>query len=447
MSGRRRVDPERRLLSRARRRITVQMAGGFSVVLALMGTLVYCIMVNEQDVGARRDLAMAAHSAPVAQPPPCIWLFELRGSTVQRSPGAPSDLPVRATLERVAADGRTLVGLAEVAGRSYLIHTQRRDGVPVQAVLDLAYQTAERQRLLRTLAAAELAALLVALVIGQVLTRRAIAPLGDALDRQRQFTSDVSHELRTPLTRLHVRAQITARRLRRGSDPHLVAGDVEHLVAGIGQLGEVIEDMLLSAQLSRRNRPFGPVDLAALADDVAAAEAARAAQRGVIVDVRRGPGDHVVRGAESALRRVISALLDNALRHTRAGGHIQVTVSSGAELVGLSVRDEGVGLDPRDAGRLFARYEGGQHSGGLGLGLALVSEVVDAHGGSIVVDGRPGAGATFTVRLPAHPARADGPRGLPGSYTAESPAGESAPESSALEAPAVMPDSADAHRR
>lgn len=393
-------EPERRLLIRTRRRITAQVAGVFSLAIALLGALVYCVVVDDQDTTARRDLAVAARSAPIAHPPPCVWLFELRDGTVSRSPGAPESLPVRAALDRVAADGRTRVEVVEAGGRTYLVRTQRRGDVPVQAVMDLYYPTAERHRLLRTLGAAEVAALLAALLIGQVLARRAIAPLGEALDRQRRFTADVSHELRSPVTRLHVRAQLAARRLRRERDPRAVAGDVDRLVDGIGQLGEVIEDLLLSTQLRQRRRPYEPVDLAALAEESVAAEAVRAAQRGVTIDLRRGPGDHVVRGARSALRRVISALLDNALRHTSPGGHIWVTVCSGPETVELGVRDDGVGLDPRDGERLLARNVGGPHAGGLGIGLALVREVMDAHGGTIGVDGRPGAGATFTIRLP-----------------------------------------------
>ncbi|GAA0386924.1 HAMP domain-containing sensor histidine kinase [Microbispora corallina] len=400
MRPRRRSDPERRLLTWARRRITAQVAGVFSLAIALLGTLVYCVVVDDQDTTARRDLAVAAQSASIAHPPPCVWLFDLRDDTVRRSPGAPRSLPVRDALDRVAADGRTRVDVVEAGGHTYLVRTERREGVPVQAVRDLYFPMAERRRLLRTLCAAEVAALLAALLIGQILARRAIAPLGEALHRQRRFAADVGHELRTPLTRLHVRAQLAARRLRREPDPLLVAGDVDQLVTGIGQLGEVIEDLLLSAQLRQRRRSFGQADLAALAEESARAEAARAEQREVTIGLRRGPGDHVVRGAQPALRRVISALLDNALRHTSPGGHIWLTVCSGPETVQLSVCDDGVGLDPRDGERLLARHVGTPHAGGLGIGLALVSEVLDAHGGTIDVDGRPGAGATFTIRLP-----------------------------------------------
>ncbi|WP_228010372.1 sensor histidine kinase [Nonomuraea phyllanthi] len=414
---------ERRLLRRARHRLTVQVAGAISVLLLLVGVLVFCFMTHQQSDAARRDLAAAVSGGSLAHPPPCVWLYEVRDGAVRSSPGAPRELPVS-----LAATSSALVEEVQVAGRAYLIRTQRRGDTTVQAAMDLRYQAAERGRLLRTLGAAEIAGLVAALLVGQVISRRAIAPLGEALARQRRFAADLSHELRTPLTRLHTRAQLLSRRMRGGTDPILLIDEVDHLVTGSGQLGEVVADLLQSAQFQQLRRPFGPVDLALLASELAVAENARAQARGVTIEVRsEGPGDHVVLGVESALRRVVSALLDNALGHTRSGGHIWLTLSrdhpgdhparssssdharnhpkEGCDTVVLTVRDDGTGLDPAHAERLFARFVGG----GFGLGLALVREVVAGHHGTITADGRPGAGATFTVRLPAAPAGAAAP--------------------------------------
>jgi two-component system, OmpR family, sensor kinase len=399
------ADSEQRLLGRARAALTAQVAGAVTVVLAVVGTLIYCVMTNGEYTSARQDLAMAVAHADLGHPPPCIWLFEQQGGTVTASPGAPSDLPVRADLRAVATDHRTRVGQTRIGASAYVVRTEWRDGGVRQAVIDLRYQVEERHRLYGALAAAEAAGLLAALLVGQLLSRRAIAPLGEALSRQRRFVADASHELRTPLTQLHTRAQLLERRLGNDVDPAELAADVRRMVTGSRQLGEVIEDLLLSAQLRQSGERFGTVDLGTLADELAAAESARAQARTVTIEVHRDDGDHLVHGIEPALRRVITALIDNALGHTGAGGHIRVTLSrpGNGTTVELTVRDDGVGLDPRDAERLFTRFARGDHGEGrrFGLGLALVREVIDGHGGTITADGTPGAGAAFTVRLPA----------------------------------------------
>jgi two-component system OmpR family sensor kinase len=224
--------------------------------------------------------------------------------------------------------------------------------------------------------------------------------LAEALALRKRLVTDAGHELRAPLTRLHIRAQLLARRLRPGESVRPeVLDEVDRLVQGTGRLGELLEDVLRSAELAGRRRLALPVDLAVLTAELAEQEQVRARTRGVSIEVRRlDTGACTVRGTAAALRRVISALLDNALRHTGAGGHIRITLSGGRDgTVEMAVCDDGTGLDPATADRLFTRFVGD----GSGLGLALAREIVEAHGGTITASGRPGAGAAFTVRLPA----------------------------------------------
>jgi signal transduction histidine kinase len=100
-------------------------------------------------------------------------------------------------------------------------------------------------------------------------------------------------------------------------------------------------------------------------------------------------------------------LLDNALAHTPAGGHIRVVVARTADggTVRCVVEDDGEGFPPADNEVIFERFARGGHGDRrrFGLGLALVREVVEAHGGSVRAAGRQGAGATFTLILPAWP--------------------------------------------
>jgi signal transduction histidine kinase len=151
------------------------------------------------------------------------------------------------------------------------------------------------------------------------------------------------------------------------------------------------------------------VDLASVAADVCESERVRADARHVRIELTVDSGDHRVRGIVPALQRVLSSLVDNALAHTST--LIQVTIDSdpAAGTVSCTVRDDGVGFDPAEAGRLFERFARGSHgdSRRFGLGLALVQEVVHGHGGTAVATGTPGRGAAFTITLPAH--RSDPP--------------------------------------
>ena len=120
------------------------------------------------------------------------------------------------------------------------------------------------------------------------------------------------------------------------------------------------------------------------------------------------------------MRQIAGNLLTNALVHTPAGTPVEVRVSASVDEVFLDVADQGPGLDPDAASRVFDRFNRGdparaRSTGGTGLGLAIVSALVDAHDGRVDLDTAPGAGATFRVRFPrvAHPTSDRPPAALP----------------------------------
>jgi two-component system sensor histidine kinase BaeS len=145
------------------------------------------------------------------------------------------------------------------------------------------------------------------------------------------------------------------------------------------------------------------VDLAALAADVAGGRRPLAARDGV--DLRVGvPGGRVVVRADPArIEQILLILLDNAVRHTPAGGRIQVTVRREDDEALLGVADTGEGIDPDAQAHVFDRFyqaDPSREGRGTGLGLAIARGIVRAHGGSIDLESVPGAGSVFTVRLP-----------------------------------------------
>jgi two-component system OmpR family sensor kinase len=398
--------PERLLLRRARRVITVNIALVISVLVIAVGALAYVVMASGQQSQTDRMLNGTIEQGISATPPGCLWLFSGQAHTPVGA--VPAGMPIQASIDQVTRDGATITERVAFGGEDYTVRTEWHGGVVVQAFFDERYQVADRNLLLIGLAAAEVIALLAAAVTGHLLAGRAIYPLGDALRRQRTFVADASHELRAPLTRLHARAQLLSRRAG-NSDPgkaQLASDDLDRLVLETRELGEVVEDLLLSARLRTAPPQLGPVELGTLAEEAIASEAVRAQERGLRLVLRREQASYMIRGVPTALRRVLSALLDNAIGHTPAGGLVEITVrAAGGRHVELSVRDTGSGFEQRDAERIFERFARGDNGDGrrFGLGLALVREVVAGHGGTISARGEPDNGATFTLRFRSAP--------------------------------------------
>lgn len=398
---------ERTVVGNARLRVGLLVGFAVTALVTLVGSVAYATLVKGQERQISRELEYNAIYGDPSGPPGCTWLFVLSGGEL--STGAippPPGFPLRDEMDAVATTRTATTMTTERNGTVYFVLTKPREDDVVQAIFDARYQLADRRHLLVALAVAEAIGLLAAATTGLLVGRFAVSPLAEALARQRRFIADASHELRTPITQVHTRAQVLARRARHADFPAEHRAELDRLIGTTRRLGEIVDDLLLSVRLSAAppaQASDDPVDIAGLAETAVAAETDRAGERGVTLALARPDDPAAVLGVASALQRVVSELLANALRHTPSGGRIDVAVchSGGGDLVELTVADTGSGFDPAD--RIFDRFHCGQGAGTrrTGLGLALVLEVVTGHGGTIVATGRPGHGATFTVRLPA----------------------------------------------
>ena len=401
------VAVEQAMMRRARVRMGLFAGIAVGAALALVGAVSYAVLVRSQEQQIAHELAWGADHGTVTGPAGCNWIIELAAGRLSIGPAAaPPGFPRRAELDRVAAGGAAETGVVRANGTVYHVLTRATGTRVVQVVFDARYQLADRQHLRWAFTLAAAVGLLVALATGLAVGHRSVAPLAEALARQRRFVADASHELRTPIAQVHTRAQVLARRARTGGSAD--QPDLDRLVATTRRLGEIVDELLLSARLAATpadQAPRDPVDLTALASAAVATEGDHAADRRVAVHLRT-PGHPVpVPGIDSALRRVVSELLTNALTHTPPGGAITMTVRADGAQAEMVVADTGDGFDPADARRIFDRFHRGAGAGDrrFGLGLALLHEVVTGHGGTITADGRPGRGATFTVRLPLSP--------------------------------------------
>ncbi|WFE35151.1 HAMP domain-containing sensor histidine kinase [Micromonospora sp. WMMD975] len=396
---------ERAIVRRTRLRIGLLVGLTIGALLLLAGGISYAVLVHGQQAQIQRELAWGTAHGTIAGPPACSWIFQYDGTTVHTGTNPPPPgFPLRDALDTVARTRTTEITTVAGDGTTYHVRTEARGDTVVQAVFDARFQLSDRRHLLLAFSLAAAVGLLAAMLTGVLVGRRAVAPLAEALTRQRRFVADASHELRTPIAQVHTRAQLIARRARDdGAAANL--DDLERLIGTTRRLGEIVDDLLLSARLAAApadRTPDPPVDLTSLIGTTVAAETERAAERQVTLTLDT-PGDALrVRGVESALRRVVGELLANALAHTPAGGRITVTlraVDSRAEFV---IADTGEGFDQADARRIFDRFHRGAGAGDrrFGLGLALLQEVVTSHHGTIEAEGHPGRGARFTVRLP-----------------------------------------------
>ena len=220
-------------------------------------------------------------------------------------------------------------------------------------------------------------------------------------ERMRRFITDASHELRTPLTTIRGFAEL----YRQGA-----ARDVEMLMSRIEsesrRMGLLVDDLLLLARLDAQ-RPLERrrVDLLALASDAVHDAQSIAPQRRITMEVVDGPGTPEVLGDEARLRQVLGNLMANAVQHTPDTSPITVRVGTAGDDAVLEVADQGPGMTPEDAQRVFERFyrtdsSRARASGGTGLGLSIVDSLVTAHGGRVTVTTAPGQGCCFRVSLP-----------------------------------------------
>ncbi|MFF5229572.1 sensor histidine kinase [Dactylosporangium sp. NPDC000521] len=402
-------NPEARLLRRATAVIAVQVAAAVAATVVLVSVLAFSLTIRAEHRAEERTVRAQtlAAGADLIGTEGVVLVRRAPDGVVTASGGTPPAV-VRMDVTRLRP-GR---GNATIGDRHFEAYAvDGADGSRTVGLLDVTAREESGERLIGSLLVAGLIGIVAAASVGAVLGRRAVRPLARALSLQRRFVADASHELRTPLAVLHTRAQLLQRRLNRDVDTARVRADVAELVADTHALGEVVEDLLLSAELSHRPTGGVAVDAAGLAREVAASVEPYAGAQHVTLRTDIGAGPMDVTGVRSSLRRALAALVDNALAHVSAGGTVTVSVGRADDRVRLAVVDDGVGLDPARATHLLARFARGEDpvdrpGRRFGLGLALVQEVVDAHGGQLRIDGSPGHGARFTMILPAAPVSA-----------------------------------------
>jgi two-component system phosphate regulon sensor histidine kinase PhoR len=359
-----------------------------------------------------RSLQSRLRRLPPEIPPLPVFRRRLAGDAMEgwsrtTSAALRYQMPVARILEPAKAAGEvSLASSAERETGAALGATARselRRFVPVPDVEGLILAvTPEVPGSLRL--AALRVVLLVSVVAGAaglVAAQRALAKETRATARERAFLTNVTHELRTPLTAIRLFGETLAE--GRG-DPReygaLVAQESE-------RLSDLVERVLAATRVDESPR-FGSVSPAELARSAVALIETRAERRRVQVKCSAEEELPLALWDGDAVRRALLNLLDNAVKHGREGGHVEVRTGRTGDQVHFVVTDDGPGIGPVHRRGLFHRFtRGASEAQGAGLGLYLVDQVARAHGGHVDLETEEARGSTFTLALPIVPPGAE----------------------------------------
>jgi heavy metal sensor kinase len=236
-----------------------------------------------------------------------------------------------------------------------------------------------------------------------------LARLERSFDQLRRFTADASHELRTPLTALRSVGEVGLRAARTADDYRDVIGTMLEEVDRLSRLADELLT-LARAEAGQAQLRFEPVDLSALASEVADHLSVLAEERGQTLDTR-AEGAVIVQGDRLALRQALLNLVDNAIKYAPEGTRVLVRAGKSSSGAFFEVKDEGPGIPSEKRERIFERFyridsSRSREVGGTGLGLPLVKWTTEAHAGHVELETEEGRGSTFRLVLPQVVAKA-----------------------------------------
>ncbi|WP_052737646.1 cell wall metabolism sensor histidine kinase WalK [Bacillus sp. SA1-12] len=244
----------------------------------------------------------------------------------------------------------------------------------------------------------------IAYSFSRIMSRRAMVPIEQAFRRQQEFVADASHELRTPLSVMLSSLDILE---MENQDQNEMAGKmVDNLKDEVKRMTGLVGDLLTLARSDSDDQKitFEEFNLYSVAERTIASFEAHALAKRINLELN-SPEMVMINGNKERLTQLLYILLDNAIKYSQDAGSVTLSIWKEANMMLISVRDTGIGMDPKELPHIFERFyrvdkARTRQQGGHGLGLSIAKWIVELHNGRISVESKLGEGSTFLVKIP-----------------------------------------------
>ncbi len=406
------------MFQKTRIRLTILNSLVFIILIGVLGSIIYSYtykrIYNEVDTSIEK---MVQHREILngKKPPkkfrgylqigdPRIMKLTWSGKTVEIGIENPKfRLMFEENLEKFSPKKLGSLQDIEVQGLYFRTYAFQENEKTIQIVRDITAEEEMLNTLFLILVTGCSIGSLCAIGIGFFLAGRALVPIQNSWEKQQQFVSDASHELRTPLAVIQSKTDVLFQSPSATIEEKVM--DISTISKECRRLSKLVSNLLLLArsdsnQIEMDKKTFG---LDKLLEEIVEPykEIASYQEKAMILKVER---DISFMGDRERIHQMMVILLDNAMKYTNEGGHIQIDCTQTSGSIRIQVKDDGIGVKEDDIPKLFDRFYQGDKarskSEGAGLGLSIANWIVEKHYGKILVESKWGEGTCFEVILP-----------------------------------------------